>query len=83
MLARQGLVLEVDRTTPPIVFHHGEGFRFEKTAFREQSYLSQRANRTDRGRRRGYSKRSGQPPRRFPSLGGAAIARNETNHRLR
>ena len=30
MLARQGLVLEVDRTTPPIVFHHGEGFRFEK-----------------------------------------------------
>ena len=30
MPARQGLVLEVDRTTPPIVFHHGEGFRFEK-----------------------------------------------------
>ena len=30
MSARQGLVLEVDRTTPPIVFHHGEGFRFER-----------------------------------------------------
>ena len=30
MTSRRGLVLEVDRTTPPIVFHHGEGFRFEK-----------------------------------------------------
>ena len=30
MTARRGLVLDVDRTTPPIVFHHGEGFRFEK-----------------------------------------------------
>jgi len=28
--ARKGLVLEVDRTTPPILFHHGEGLRLEK-----------------------------------------------------
>ena len=27
---RPGFVLEVDRTTPPILFHHGEGFRMEK-----------------------------------------------------
>ena len=27
---RPGLVLEVDRTTPPALFHHGEGFRLEK-----------------------------------------------------
>ncbi|MGY6500534.1 MAG: lactate racemase domain-containing protein [Acidimicrobiales bacterium] len=27
---RPGFVLEVDRSTPPIVFHHGEGFRLEK-----------------------------------------------------
>ncbi len=27
---RPGFVLEVDRQTPPIVFHHGEGFRLEK-----------------------------------------------------
>ena len=27
---RPGLVLEVDRSTPPILFHHGEGFRLEK-----------------------------------------------------
>ncbi|MDH3707114.1 MAG: nickel-dependent lactate racemase [Acidimicrobiia bacterium] len=27
---RPGLVLEVDRSTPPIVFHHGEGFRTER-----------------------------------------------------
>ena len=27
---RPGLVLDVDRTTPPILFHHGEGFRMEK-----------------------------------------------------
>lgn len=30
MSSRRGLVLEVERTTPPILFHHGEGFRFEK-----------------------------------------------------
>ena len=27
---RPGFVLEVDRQTPPILFHHGEGFRMEK-----------------------------------------------------
>jgi lactate racemase len=27
---RPGFVLEVDRSTPPILFHHGEGFRLEK-----------------------------------------------------
>jgi len=27
---RPGFVLEVDRSTPPIVFHHGEGFRLER-----------------------------------------------------
>ena len=27
---RPGFVLEVDRRTPPILFHHGEGFRLEK-----------------------------------------------------
>lgn len=27
---RPGLVLEVDRTTPPILFHHGESFRMER-----------------------------------------------------
>ena len=27
---RPGLVLEVDRNTPPILFHHGEGWRLER-----------------------------------------------------
>ena len=27
---RPGLVLDVDRSTPPVMFHHGEGFRLEK-----------------------------------------------------
>jgi hypothetical protein len=27
---RPGFVLEVDRSTPPIMFHHGEGFRLER-----------------------------------------------------
>ncbi len=27
---RPGLVLDVDRSTPPVVFHHGEGLRLEK-----------------------------------------------------
>ena len=26
---RPGLVLEVDKSTPPVVFHHGESFRLE------------------------------------------------------
>ena len=29
-MSRPGFVLEVDRSTPPILFHHGEGFRLEK-----------------------------------------------------
>ena len=29
-MTRPGFVLEVDRSTPPILFHHGEGFRLEK-----------------------------------------------------
>lgn len=29
-MPRPGFVLEVDRSTPPILFHHGEGFRMEK-----------------------------------------------------
>ena len=29
-LPRPGFVLDVDKSTPPIVFHHGEGFRLEK-----------------------------------------------------
>ena len=28
--SQPGFVLEVDRSTPPILFHHGEGFRFER-----------------------------------------------------
>ncbi|MBN4047521.1 DUF2088 domain-containing protein [Acidimicrobiaceae bacterium AH-315-P05] len=30
MSSRPGLVLEVERTTPPILFHHGEQFKFNK-----------------------------------------------------
>jgi hypothetical protein len=29
-MPRPGFVLEVDRSTPPMLFHHGEGFRLEK-----------------------------------------------------
>ncbi len=29
-MSRPGFVLEVDRSTPPILFHHGESFRLEK-----------------------------------------------------
>ena len=27
---RPGLVMDVDRSTPPVLFHHGEGFRLER-----------------------------------------------------
>src|SRR5512138_1711098 len=29
-MPRPGFVLDVDRSTPPILFHHGESFRLEK-----------------------------------------------------
>jgi hypothetical protein len=29
-MPRPGFVLEVDRSTPPMLFHHGEGFRLER-----------------------------------------------------
>src|SRR6266542_6129476 len=29
-MARPGFVLDVDERTPPLLFHHGEGFRLEK-----------------------------------------------------
>ncbi len=29
-MPRPGFVLDVDRSTPPILFHHGEGFKLEK-----------------------------------------------------
>jgi hypothetical protein len=29
-MTRPGFVLEVDERTPPLLFHHGEGFRLEK-----------------------------------------------------
>ena len=29
-MARPGFVLEVDERTPPLLFHHGEGFRLER-----------------------------------------------------
>ena len=31
-MPRPGFVLEVDRSTPPLLFHHGEGFRLHKLA---------------------------------------------------
>ena len=30
MAHRPGFVLEVDRSTPPTLFHHGEGFKLER-----------------------------------------------------
>ncbi|MFV1990954.1 MAG: lactate racemase domain-containing protein [Acidimicrobiales bacterium] len=30
MSPRKGIVIEVDTRTPPVLFHHGEGFRLEK-----------------------------------------------------
>ena len=29
-MPRPGFVLDVDRSTPPLLFHHGEGFRLER-----------------------------------------------------
>ena len=45
-MPRPGFVLEVDQSTPPILFHHGEGFRLEKLpAGRSRGRLPRRAAR--------------------------------------
>ena len=56
LMPRPGFVLEVDRSTPPILFHHGEGFRLEKLpAGRSRVHLPGRAARRARRPRRAPS----------------------------
>ena len=49
MSPRQGLVLDVEATTPPILFHHGDSFRFEKLPSRKAG-SSTRTNLSTRSR---------------------------------
>ena len=45
-MPRPGFVLDVDRSTPPILFWHGEGFRLETSARRTDArHLPARAAR--------------------------------------
>ena len=39
MNPRPGFVLEVDKSTPPILFHHGEGFRLERLPARRSRVI--------------------------------------------
>ncbi len=53
LMPRPGFVLDVDRSTPPTLFWHGEGFRSGEAARRPQpGDLRARAARRDRRRRR-------------------------------
>jgi hypothetical protein len=65
MSPRPGFVLEVDHSTPPTLFWHGEGFRLERLPVGQSGAVSARAPRSA-GRPGG-----GHPPRPAPSLGDA------------
>ena len=47
-LSRPGFVLDVDRSTPPILFHHGESFRLEKLPAGRSRGSSTRPSRSRR-----------------------------------
>ena len=66
LMPRPGFVLEVDRSTPPILFHHGEGFRLEKLpAGRSRVlYPAEPLDAARRPRRR-HPPRPRQPARRL------------------
>ena len=65
-MPRPGFVLDVDRSTPPILFHHGEGFRLERLPRRPQPHRlpARAARRPSRRRRRhppGAARAAGRP----------------------
>ena len=55
MSPRPGFVLEVDRSTPPTLFWHGEGFRLERLPVGSRVLYAARARR-----------RAGRPGGRHP-----------------
>ena len=76
LMPRPGFVLEVDRSTPPILFHHGEGFRLEKLpAGRSRVLYPGEPLDAARGPRRRHPPRPRQPARRQPAAARAAAAR--------
>ena len=82
-MPRPGFVLDVDRSTPPTLFWHGEGFRLEKLpADRSRVIYAARATRCARRHRRRDPQRAPQPDRDGPAAG-AAVPRHEADHRVR
>ena len=83
LMPRPGFVLEVDRSTPPTLFWHGEGFRLEKPPRRPLAGdLPARAPRRPEGRRRRHPARPARTDRQRPAAG-PAVPRHEAHHRLR
>ena len=82
-MPRPGFVLEVDRSTPPMLFWRGEGFRLERLpAGRTRVVYAPRAARPRQGRRRRHPPRPAGP-RRLGSAPRAAVPGHEAHHRLR
>ena len=83
LMPRPGFVLDVDRSTPPILFHHGEGFRLEKLpAGRARVIYPAEPLDAARGHRRRHPPRAPQPDRQRPAAR-AAVPGHEAHDRLR
>ncbi len=64
LMPRPGFVLDVDRSTPPLLFHHGEGLRLHKLPSGVAGDLPARAARRTRRRRWFDPRCAAEPPRR-------------------
>ena len=82
---RPGFVLDVDRSTPPILFHHGEGFRLEKLPAGRSAGSIYPAEPLEALEHPDAAIRDAlaQPRRRLRAAAGAAEAGDEAHHRLR
>ena len=72
MPRRPGFVLEVDRSTPPTLFYHGEGFRLEQLPVGSRVIYPAEPLDAARGPRRRHPRRAAPPARRQRAAARAA-----------
>ena len=83
LMSRPGLVLDVDRSTPPILFHHGESFRLETAPGRPVRVIYPAEPSGIEDVDGAIRTRPRPPARRLSSAARSADVRHEADDRLR